>query len=235
MKRDVIDGDFRSNVSQGSKVSEFQLTELEIEHCLKAAKAVNGVWTAVDFIPSKKRETLSPNILEVNHSPGTTGIEKATKKNIVKTVVDYFRNPKTRTKVPTQCGYLEVVNIHPFGEVIAKFDSGNGTLRPTIHTDEFKIKDNKITWSLFKKTITSDIIKKVKVNVGGWNRYTEDRYVVKLDMEFLGTLYKDMEFMLDDRRERTPILLNRKVMNNFNVMVNPQRKYIITTRYSLEE
>jgi len=234
MKRDVIEGDFRSNVSQGSKVSDFQLTELEIEECLLASKAVNGIWTAVDFIPSKNRETQPPYILEVNHSPGTMGVEEATEKNIVKTVIDHFTNLDTRIKVPTQCGFLEVVNIHPFGEVVAKFDTGNGTKRPTIHTDKFKINGNKITWGLFNKTITSDILKKVKVDVGGLNNYDEDRYVIKLDMEFAGTTYKDVEFMLDNREERSPILFNRKLMDKFNVMVNPQRKYVITTKYSLE-
>ena len=31
------------------------------------------------------------------------------------------------------------------------------------------------------------------------------------------------------------ILLNRKVMRQMNVMVNPQRKYVATTKYSVEE
>ena len=43
--RPVIEGDFRSNVSQGSKPKKITLTELEIEECLKALKAVGGYWT----------------------------------------------------------------------------------------------------------------------------------------------------------------------------------------------
>ena len=35
MKRPVIEGDFRSNVSQGSKPQNIKLNELEIEECLK--------------------------------------------------------------------------------------------------------------------------------------------------------------------------------------------------------
>ena len=53
MKRPVLEGDFRSNVSQGSKPEKLDLTEIEIETSLLAAKAVNGLWTAVDFLPSK--------------------------------------------------------------------------------------------------------------------------------------------------------------------------------------
>ena len=33
---------------------KIDLTEVEITECLKAAKAVGGLWTAVDFIPSKE-------------------------------------------------------------------------------------------------------------------------------------------------------------------------------------
>ena len=48
-------------------------------------------------------------------------------------------------------------------------------------------------------------------------------------MEFAGTIYKDVEFTLDDRRNRTRILLNRETMRRLNVIVNPQRKYVVTS------
>ena len=44
------------------------MSELEIEESLKASKAIDGSWTAVDFIPSKNPEKESPYILEDNHS-----------------------------------------------------------------------------------------------------------------------------------------------------------------------
>ena len=47
--------------------------------------------------------------------------------------------------------------------------------------------------------------------------------------------YKDVEFTLDDRDEKSKILFDRETMNRFNVMVNPNRKYIITTKYSLDD
>ena len=74
-----------------------------------------------------------------------------------------------------------------------------------------------------------------QVDVGGLNDYSEKRYGVLLDLEYAGTLYKNIEFLLDDRGNRTPILLNRKVMKMLNVMVNPDRKYITTTRYSIDK
>ena len=235
MKRDVVEGDFRSNVSQGAKVKEYELTELEIEQCLLAAKAIDGSWTAVDFIPSKNPKTKPPYILEVNHSPGTEGIEKATGKNIVKQVIDFYSNPENRYAVPAQCGYFEIVNIKPFGDVVAKFDTGNGASASTIHTDKLEVKGKNVTWTYNDKTITSKIQRVAKVDVGGLNNYSEKRYAVLLDFEFAGSSYKNIEFLLDDREDRSPILLNRDVMRMLNVMVNPQRKYIVTTKYTLDK
>ena len=233
MKRPVIEGDFRSNVSQGSKPEKIKLTELEIEECLKASKAVGGYWTAVDFIPSKNREKEPPFMLEVNSSPGTEGIEDATGQNIAKEVIEHFAEKTNRFTVPTECGYKEILSIKPFGEIVAKFDTGNSGM-PVIHADKYKVNGKKITWSLLDKTITSDIIRKEEIKVGGLRDYDETRYVVKLDVDFAGGHYSDVEFTIDNREDRTPILLDREFMKRLNVMVNPQRKYVITTKYSLD-
>ena len=235
MKRDVVEGDFRSNVSQGAKVKEYELTDLELEQCLLAAKAIDGSWTAVDFIPSKNPKTEPPYILEVNHSPGTEGIEKATGDNIVKKVIDFYSNPDNRYAVPTQCGYFEIVTVKPFGDVVAKFDTGNGASASTIHTDKLEVNGKKVTWTYNGKTITSKIQRVAKVDVGGLNNYSEERYAVLLDFEFAGSSYKNVEFLLDDREDRSPMLLNRDVMRMLNVMVNPRRKYIVTTQFTLDK
>ena len=232
MKRPVIEGDFRSNVSQGSKPKKIKLTELEIEASLLAAKAVNGVWTAVDFIPSKNREKEAPFVIEVNSSPGTEGMEEASGQNISKEIIQFFADKKNWVKVPSECGYKEIVTIKPFGEIIAKFDTGNSGMS-VIHADKMQVKDKKVTWSLLGKTITSDIIRKEEISVGGLRNYDEDRYVIKLNVEFLSGMY-ETEFTLDDREDRTPILFDREFMSRVNVMVNPDRKYVVTTKYSLD-
>ena len=232
MKRPVIEGDFRSNVSQGSKPEKIELTELEIEESLKAAKAVNGLWTAVDFIPSKNREKEPPFVIEVNSSPGTEGMEEASGQNISKEIIEFFAEKKNWVKVPSECGYKEIVTIKPFGEIIAKFDTGNSGMS-VIHADKMKVNGKKITWSLLDKTITSDIIRQEEISVGGLRDYDETRYVIKLDVEFLGTMY-ETEFTLDDREDRTPILFDREFMSRVNVMINPDRKYVVTTKYSLD-
>ena len=234
MKREVIPGDFRSNVSQGAGVSKLELTEVEVEESLKAAKAVDGLFVAVDFIPAKNREKEPPYIIEVNSSAGTQGIEEATGRNLSKEIVQHFEDRENWKRVPAECGYKEVVHIHPFGRIVGKFDTGNSG-NSVIHAEKMKVSGKKITWTLEGKSITNDIIRKETINVGGLRDYKEDRYVIELDVEFAGGLYKDVEFTLDDREEKSKILFDRETMNRFNVMVNPNRKYIITTKYSLDD
>ncbi|MBE44842.1 MAG: hypothetical protein CMO16_06680 [Thaumarchaeota archaeon] len=231
MQREVVKGDFRSNYSQGAKVKTYPLTELETEECLLAAKAIDGMLTAVDFIPSKNPKSLPPYILEVNCSPGLEGIEKANKKNIAKDILIHFKNPVVRNTVPSQCGWNEVVSVKPFGELIGKFDTGN-SIKSVIHAEDIKVNGKKITFTLNGKTITTKLVGNYTSLTGGGE---DDRYIVELEFEFAGTNYGKVQFGLDDRSEMgSDILLNRSIMNRLNVMVNPSRKFVITTKYSIE-
>ena len=226
MKRNVVEGDFRSNYSQGGNVSAYELTSMEEEQCLLAAKAVDGIFTAVDFIPVKNREKKPPYILEVNSSPGTDGIEEATNKNISKEVLTHFLNPDVRYSVPDQCGYNEIVDIEPFGERVAKFDTGNSVLS-VLHAENIKVNGNKVTFTNSGKTITTNLVKEYEAQTGAG---VDERYVVKLNLTFFGSTHEFM-FGLDDRTKMgTDVLLNRFVMNKLNVMINPQRKFLVTTK-----
>ena len=234
MQRDVLEGDFRSNYSQGAKIKTYELSDLEIEQCLLAAKAIGGLFTAVDFIPSENTKKDPPYILEINSSPGTEGIEEANKKNIVKEVIKYFDNPDLRYTVPTECGFLEVLNVEPYGPIISKFDTGNSSL-PVIHGDDIELKGKMVHWTCLGKRVKKPLVRVKKVNLGGLRDYSEERYTVHLDIEFAGTVYKDVEFTIDDRKKRTRILLNLSTLRLLNVIVNPQRKYIVTTQFTLDK
>jgi len=234
MARPVIEGDFRSNVSQGSKPKNIKLTELEIEQCLLAAKAVGGYWTAVDFIPSKNRDKEPPFMLEVNSSPGTEGIEDATKMNIAKEVITHFAKEENRFRVPTECGHREIVSIKPWGDMVAKFDTGNSVLS-VIHGEDIKVSGDKVSFTLMGKRKTYPLERTYKVKIGSIRDYSEKRPVIKLDVEFAGGIYKEEPFGIDDRTAMgTEVLLTRRIMKQMNVMVNPARKYVITTKYSLD-
>jgi hypothetical protein len=91
-KRRVGAKDFRSKGSLGSKPAPIELTDLEIEHVEKAAKAVDGLWVGVDIFPSKDRNKIPPMFIEINSTPGTKGYRKATGENLAKNILIKFKN-----------------------------------------------------------------------------------------------------------------------------------------------
>ena len=191
-----------------------QTSELEVEQSLLAAKAIDGSWTAVDFIPSKKPKTEPPYILEVNHSPGSEGIEEASGKNIVKMVIDFYSNPDNRYAVPSQCGWEEIVSIKPFGDLVAKFDTGNARYS-VIHAEDIEINDKKITFTHGGKKITTKLVGDYTSITGGGK---DKRSLVDLDFEFAGTSYGKITFGLDNRDDfNTAVLLNRKTMRKLKL------------------
>ena len=93
MKREVMSGDVRSNVSLGATTKPHELTELETKDCLKSAELVKGELIGVDFMPAKNREKEQPYILEVNSMPGFGGIERATKnKSVTEEILKTYLN-----------------------------------------------------------------------------------------------------------------------------------------------
>jgi len=226
MKRYVIPGDFRSNFSLGGKVEEVKLNIEEEELCIKAAKAVRASWAGVDFLKDKKGNIY---IIEINSSPGTTGIEKATNENIVSMVVDFAINRDNWSLKAQECGWIEMLEIDGVGEFKAKFDTGNGSLC-VLHADKYKIDKKIVQWKIGKNSFRVPLKEFKNIHVGGLRDFTERRPVIELDIIFDGILYSKIDFTLDDRSGRTPILLNRKFLRKANVMVNPREKYLITVK-----
>ena len=226
MKRSVVEGDFRSNYSQGADISEYELSEEEKLVCVKADKAVGGMWTAVDFIPYKDQIF----VLEVNSSPGTAGIEKATKRNLIKEVLDHFKDKTYRWRSPTICGVWETFEHNKLGKLVGKMDTGNSVKSSAIHADSYEIKGNDIIWQFDDITMKSKILGMSNIDDGG---DPDERPLVSLDFTFNGSLYRDMLFTIDDRGVKTPMLINRTFMKNVNLAVDPSRKFILTERIKL--
>lgn len=77
MERTASQGDFRANLSKGGSGRSINLSGVETEMCIKAAKAVGLEFAGVDLIREKMGQTY---VTEVNGNPGT-GIIDITKKN----------------------------------------------------------------------------------------------------------------------------------------------------------
>ena len=223
MKRNKITDDFRSNASQGATVELIEMTELEKEECLKAAKGVNGQWVGVDYIPANNRVKNPPFILEVNHSAGSKAISEAIEEDITKMVLRLYFDREIWRKEPKQCGVLETFNVDG-QEMTGKLDTGNNTTVCSLHAEDVVIKGKTVSWTFDGKKHTKPLHREVTLL-----KPAETRPVVLIDIEFLNTTYKDVEVSLD-KRNAIPFLVNRDLMQRANVMINSSRKFMLTNK-----
>lgn len=86
MKRQGKEGEFRSNLHRGGTAEVISLTDEEENAAIKAAKSMGLGVAGVDMLQSAR----GPLILEVNSSPGLEGIEKATGKDIARSIIRYI-------------------------------------------------------------------------------------------------------------------------------------------------
>jgi len=228
MQRNVVEGDFRSNYSQGATIEEYELSDVERENCIRAAKIVGGSWVGVDFIPSKDKDE-QPFILEVNSSPGTKGFAEATKINTIKELLKIYKDRSNWWNQPTLCGVWEMFEHEIFGNLIGKMDTGNSSETSVIHADDIKIKDKNVIWSLKGKKVKSKLIKMKDIKLGGFRNREETRPVVEIEISFQQKKHKYL-FTLDDRGSKTPLLMNRHFMTELNLAIDPSRKFILTEK-----
>ena len=224
MKRYVIKDDFRSNYSQGGKIENYEMSDEEKDICIRASKATGALWGGVDYILSDDK----PLVIEVNSSPGTEGIEKATKTNIVGKVLEWAKDRSNWKKVAKEIGWKEMMKINGH-DFVAKFDTGNG-VDCVLHADKFTVDEEKktIKWVTHGKEYES-VYNGIE-KVWGPGKEGEKRPKTTLDITFDGVLYKDINFTLDERIDVSPILVDRKFMRRANVSINPDKTFVITVK-----
>ena len=77
--------------SQGISANGFVFTAGQIPLNSDTNELVKGEMVGVDFIPAKNREKDKPYILEVNATPGFSGIESINKGTVSK-IFNHFKN-----------------------------------------------------------------------------------------------------------------------------------------------
>ena len=95
VKRQSLDGDFRSNTHQGGEGVPVKLTEEERKTAIKAAKAMGLPICGVDMMRSER----GPLVLEVNSSASIKTPELITGRNVAEKIIEYIElNAKRRPK-----------------------------------------------------------------------------------------------------------------------------------------
>lgn len=86
IKRQAIEGEFRSNLHRGGQATMVQITEVEKNIAIRAAQTLGLNIAGVDIIRSHR----GPLVMEVNSSPGLEGIEKATQVDIAQAIIRFI-------------------------------------------------------------------------------------------------------------------------------------------------
>ena len=88
MKRQAMEGEFRSNLHRGGTAQKISLSQEEELTALGAAKSLGLGVCGVDLLQSSR----GPLVLEVNSSPGLEGIEGATNYNIAQEIIKFIES-----------------------------------------------------------------------------------------------------------------------------------------------
>ena len=179
MKRNQLDGDFRSNYSLGSTAEKGHLTKEQEDIAKKAAKAVNGRWVGVDMIMDSR--TKQSYVIEVNSSPGTKGVTTAANEDVVGKLMDMFKEFKYTKYDSDQIGMYETVTLKDLNDgvdVPMKFDD-NKTFTE-LQCSSVNAKDDDVTFVFNGVTYTLDL-----------SGMRKGDPMVELNIKFNGTIYKN--------------------------------------------
>ncbi len=179
MRRNLLDGDFRSNYSLGSTAEKGTLTPEQEKIAKQAAKAVNARWCGVDLIMDSR--TKQSYVIEVNSSPGTKGVTTVAQEDVVGKLMDMFKEFKYTKYDSDQIGRYETVTLKDLNDGIdtpMKFDD-NKTFTE-LQCSSVNAKDDDVTFVFNGTTYTLEL-----------SGMRKGDPMVELNIKFNGTVYKN--------------------------------------------
>lgn len=179
MRRNLLDGDFRSNYSLGSTAEKGTLTPEQEKIAKQAAKAVNARWCGVDLIMDSR--TKQSYVIEVNSSPGTKGVTTVAQEDVVGTLMDMFKDFKYTKYDSDQIGRYETVtlkNLNDGVDVPMKFDDNKSFTE--LQCSSVNAKDDDVTFVFNGVTYTMEL-----------SGMRKGDPMVELNIRFNGTIYKN--------------------------------------------
>jgi hypothetical protein len=125
-------------------------------------------------------------------------------------------------RMPVICGYQEIIELIDIGEVIAKFDTGNGALS-ILHANDIVInKDGRtVSFNTLNQKFTRPIVR-------GFSSSKGQKVSISSFVKFNNNTYKDVEFLLDNREGKdTSVSLSRDFMDKLNIIINPGKTFLL--------
>lgn len=229
--------DFRTNLALGNKGEPHELTEIEKETVLKAAKTSGAFYVAVDHLLVDGQ----PYVLELNGSPGSSNIytnyynksgDSATVngQQLIDNIVEYISDKSNWEISVNEAGVVENVKIEG-NQYQAKLDTGNAG-HSSLHATDIRIEevDGKklvLFTDISGNSITTPLISTVKVRTHSMHD-ADRRPVIEMDVSFRGLEFRRVRFNLVDRSKNTyPVLLGARFLKRARVSVNPNKTFVL--------
>jgi len=235
-KRTQSKEDFRSNRHRGATTEGYKLSKEEHKIVLNAARSVGAYMVGVDHAIVDGQIY----VLECNGSPGLgsnfglyditkrdeTYIGKVKSENIMKSLFDYItQDNHRRHSFIKESGYAERIDVHGYGPIRGKFDTGNGTNASMFVVDKIDVSGKSVRWEKDGKKFTS------KLQGMSYPEHVDkidERPIVFVNITFNNKLYKEVPIGLTTKDSKSTFLINRELLTRFKVNINPNRKFVLS-------
>jgi ribosomal protein S6--L-glutamate ligase len=231
----VNDKEFRNNVHLGADTRPYQLSKIEKELVINAARSVGASYCGVDHCKVGK----DFYILEVNGSPGIRShfmgydedgnpTKKITDEQTLESIIKVYSAERQRRPLMRQeVGYIETIVFEGMenNPVRAKFDTGNSASASMLHVDQMQIDGDRVRWKKNGYTFESDI-----VDISEPRRGLEPfdkRPVIEHGITFNNKKYT-IELGLTEKDTASEMLVNRKLMTQLRVAVHPNQLFLVS-------
>jgi RimK family alpha-L-glutamate ligase len=231
----VNDKEFRNNVHLGADTRPYQLSKIEKELVINAARSVGASYCGVDHCKVGK----DFYILEVNGSPGIRShfmgydedgnpTKKITDEQTLESIIKVYSAERQRRPLMRQeVGYIETIVFEGMenNPVRAKFDTGNSASASMLHVDQMQIDGDRVRWKKNGYTFESDIVD-ISEPMRGLEPF-DKRPVIEHGITFNNKKYT-IELGLTEKDTASEMLVNRKLMTQLRVAVHPNQLFLVS-------
>jgi ribosomal protein S6--L-glutamate ligase len=228
--------DFRNNVHLGADTKPYKLSQEEMDVITSSARSSGTLYCGVDHCMYKGK----PYILEVNGSPGIRshfygydlqtqkGIGKQSAEQMISSIIDFFSSDLNRRQLMrSEAGYIETIILKGLEDdpIRAKFDTGNSAIATMLHVDTLEADGDFVKWTKNGKSFRSEVIDISEPSRGLVD--FDKRPIVEHEIRFNNKTYT-VELGLTTKDTASEMLVNRKLMTQFKVAINPNRRFILS-------
>ena len=228
--------DFRNNVHLGADTKPYKLSQEEMDVIISSARSSGALYCGVDHCMYKGK----PYILEVNGSPGIRshfygydlqtqkGIGNQSAEQMISSIIDFFSSDLNRRQLMrSEAGYIETIILKGLEDdpIRAKFDTGNSAIATMLHVDTLEADGDFVKWTKNGKSFRSEVIDISEPSRGLVD--FDKRPIVEHEIRFNNKTYT-AELGLTTKDTASEMLVNRKLMTQFKVAINPNRRFILS-------